>query len=208
MKKVLIFVLGLVILLPFTSSSASAGYYDEFYTYTVQTNDTLSSISVKYRVGQDEIINVNTALQTNPNVYVGQVLKIPNLSKIKAFQEEVVRLTNLERAKYNLAPLKSDWEISRVARYKANDMRDNNYFSHYSPTYGDAFLMMRDFGISYTTAGENIAARQTTPDQVVTSWMNSETHKENILNPSFGKIGVGYSNGGILTHYWVQMFTN
>ena len=82
-------------------------------------------------------------------------------------------------------------------------MRANGYFSHESPTYGSPFKMMRAFGISYRTAGENIARGQRSAAEVVAAWMASSGHRANILNASFTKIGVGYvAEGG----YWVQMF--
>ena len=82
-------------------------------------------------------------------------------------------------------------------------MKDNNYFSHTSPTYGSPFQMMKSFGISYKTAGENIAKGYKTPGAVVNGWMNSSGHRANILNSSFTRIGVGYVSNG---HYWTQMF--
>ena len=72
-----------------------------------------------------------------------------------------------------------------------------------SPTYGSPFDMMKTFGISYKSAGENIAMGQTTPEQVVQAWMNSPGHRENIMNSSFTHIGVGYVASG---NYWTQMF--
>ena len=97
----------------------------------------------------------------------------------------------------------ANWELSRVARYKSQDMKDKKYFSHTSPTYGSPFDMMKSFGISYKTAGENIAYGYSTPEAVVKGWMNSEGHRKNILNPSFTQIGVGYVASG---NYWTQMF--
>ena len=82
-------------------------------------------------------------------------------------------------------------------------MNNNHYFSHTSPTYGSPFDMMRDFGVSYKSAGENIAMGQTTAEQVVDAWMNSEGHRKNILNANYTHIGVGFSKGG---NYWSQMF--
>lgn len=88
-----------------------------------------------------------------------------------------------------------------MAMVKAKDMYDNNYFSHNSPTYGSPFDMMKQFGISYRAAGENIASGQSSPAQVMNDWMNSPGHRANILNSSFSKIGVAYYNGE-----WVQEF--
>ena len=107
------------------------------------------------------------------------------------------------RVKYGLNTLSENWELSRVARYKSQDMRDKNYFSHTSPTYGSPFQMMKSFGISYRAAGENIAKGYRTPAAVVDGWMNSEGHRANILNSSFTQIGVGYVSNG---NYWTQMF--
>lgn len=89
------------------------------------------------------------------------------------------------------------------AHAKSADMAKNNYFSHTSPTYGSPFDQMKAAGISYRSAGENIAQGQQTPEQVVQAWMNSEGHRANILNSSFTHIGVGYVADG---NYWTQQF--
>lgn len=102
-----------------------------------------------------------------------------------------------------MAALKIDTELSKVARIKSQDMKDKNYFDHNSPTYGSPFDMMKQFGISYKTAGENIAQGQQTPEEVVQAWMNSQGHRENIMNSSFTHIGVGYVESG---NYWTQQF--
>lgn len=82
-------------------------------------------------------------------------------------------------------------------------MQANNYFSHTSPTYGSPFDMMQQYGISYQSAGENIARGQSTPEEVVRAWMNSEGHRANILNGNYTHIGVGFEQNG---NYWTQMF--
>lgn len=174
--------------------------------HTVSPGDTLWKISVWYQVGLSEIISANPQFK-NPNlIYPGDKVTIPNLDATKSIEQQVVDLTNRERARYGLKPLKLNWELSRVARYKSADMRDRNYFSHTSPTYGSPFDMMKHFGISYRSAGENIAAGQTTAQQVVKAWMNSEGHRKNILSSHFTEIGVGYASGGKQRHYWTQMF--
>ena len=98
--------------------------------------------------------------------------------------------------------------MSDVARLKSKDMADNKYFSHTSPTYGSPFDMMKQFGISYRTAGENIAKGYLSAQSVVNGWMNSSGHRAKILNPSFGTIGVGAYKTSNNTIYWTQMFTN
>ena len=123
-----------------------------------------------------------------------------------AYQQEVVNLVNKERAKYGLSALKSNSSLANVATIKSQDMVNKNYFSHTSPTYGSPFDMMKQFGISYKTAGENIAMGQKTPSEVVTAWMNSEGHRKNILSSSFTQIGVGVAKNANGQLYWTQMF--
>lgn len=118
-----------------------------------------------------------------------------------AFEQQVLDLVNNARSKAGLGSLSKDDSLANVAMVKAKDMYDNNYFDHNSPTYGSPFDMMRQFQISYNSAGENIARGQSSPNQVMNDWMNSEGHRANILNNSFKKIGIAYYNG-----VWVQEF--
>lgn len=127
----------------------------------------------------------------------------PATGGVSNFERQVIDLTNAQRKKNGLPALQMDTALSKVAKTKANDMQQKNYFSHTSPTYGSPFDMMRDFGVSYKTAGENIAKGQTSPEAVVNAWMNSEGHRKNILNANFTHIGVGHQASG---NYWSQMF--
>jgi uncharacterized YkwD family protein len=122
---------------------------------------------------------------------------------ISEYARQVVNVTNEQRRINGLAPLQIDTQLSDVAQMKSQDMQSNGYFSHTSPTYGSPFDMMRDFGVSYRTAGENIAQGQRTPQEVVNAWMNSAGHRRNILNGNFTHIGVGYESSG---NHWTQMF--
>ncbi|MBM7570027.1 CAP domain-containing protein [Aquibacillus albus] len=124
-------------------------------------------------------------------------------TELNQFEQQVVDLTNEERAEQGLPTLKVDTELSKVAREKSKDMAVNRYFSHNSPTYGSPFDMLSQFGVDYRTAGENIARGQRTPEEVVNAWMNSPGHRANILNANFTHIGVGYVEDG---NYWTQMF--
>jgi len=122
------------------------------------------------------------------------------------YEERVVQLVNAERAKAGLDALYMDNKISDVARVKSKDMADLNYFDHYSPTYGMANDMLLRFGINYSAWGENIASGQDTPELVVYEWMNSPTHRANILSPYFTFIGVGYYVNSYGTPFWTQIF--
>jgi uncharacterized YkwD family protein/spore coat assembly protein SafA len=178
----------------------------ETVSYTVLPGDSMWKIAVKYQVGVSEIISSNPQI-TNPSmIYPGQKLTVPTMQGIKSLESEVVKLVNVERSKQGLQPLKENWQLSRVARYKSADMAAKNYFSHTSPTYGSPFRMMESFGIKYSSAGENIAYGQKTPQQVMTAWMNSPGHRSNIMSPSYTQIGVGYATNKSGTPYWTQMF--
>ena len=125
-----------------------------------------------------------------------------------SYEERVVQLVNLEREKAGLDALYIDSKISDVARVKSKDMADLNYFDHYSPTYGMANNMLLRFGITYSFWGENIASGQDTPEIVVLEWMNSPTHRANILSQNFTFIGVGYYLDTDGTPFWTQLFTS
>ncbi|KIL47975.1 CAP domain-containing protein [Jeotgalibacillus campisalis] len=124
-------------------------------------------------------------------------------SPVSDFEQQVVELTNAERSKEGLPALELDTELSKVADDKSLDMQQNQYFSHTSPTHGSPFDMMKAYGIQYSSAGENIAMGQGSPEEVVQAWMNSEGHRKNIMSSSFTHIGVGHVENG---NYWTQMF--
>jgi uncharacterized YkwD family protein len=133
-------------------------------------------------------------------IYPGQVVKAPVVPKaVTDSEDEVIRLTNQFRAQSGLPALKKNWELCRVARFKSRDMRDRNYFDHYSPTYGAFSNMIRSFGLSFRYAGENIARGQPTAYAVFTGWINSSGHRANMLGASYTQIGVGYEPNG---DYW------
>lgn len=176
----------------------------EGLTHTVQKGDTMWKIATRYEVGLSEIKSANLHILNPDLIYPGQIINIPDIDDtVLSYENEVIRLVNEQRVKNGLNKLKADWELSRVARFKSQDMKDNNYFSHTSPIYGTPFEMIKNFGISYKSAGENIAKGQATPQAVVNAWMNSSGHRANILNSTYTKIGVGYVAEG---RYWTQMF--
>ena len=199
MKKTVAFILSFAVMAVMLVTHISAAT-----SHTVVRGDTMWKIAVKYEVGLSEIKAANPQIK-NPNlIYPGDVLSIPtNDTSASAYEQEVIRLVNEIRQKNGLRPLSYDWQLGRVARYKSQDMRDNRYFSHTSPTYGSPFQMIKSFGISYRSAGENIDKGQASPSAVVNAWMKSSGHRANILNASFTHIGVGYVADG---NYWTQMF--
>jgi uncharacterized YkwD family protein/spore coat assembly protein SafA len=199
MKKRIVLVL--LFLLMFTSNA-----FAQPLQYTVVPGDSLWKIAVKHQIGLSEIISANPQIKNPSLIYPGQKITVPNIDDIKALENEVIRLVNSERAKKGLPALKANWQVSRVARYKSQDMIDKNYFSHTSPTYGSPFRMLETFGVSFSAAGENIAMGQRTPSEVMNAWMGSPGHRNNILSPSYTEIGVGLAKSGNRRYYWTQMF--
>ena len=191
-------ILSALLIVPALLLSVSAA------THTVVSGDSLWKIATKYQVGLSEIKSANPQIKNFDLIYPGQVINIPTLdSTVTSYEQEVIRLVNEIRVENGLKALTYDWELARVARYKSQDMKDNKYFAHNSPVYGTPFQMIKNFGISYRSAGENIAKGYSTPQAVVNGWMNSSGHRANILNANYTHIGVGYVASG---NYWTQMF--
>ena len=128
------------------------------------------------------------------------VMTAPALAAGMSTREaEACALVNAERTARGLAPLTVSSSLSDKARIKAQDMASNDYFSHTSPTYGSPFTMMRSLGVSYTSAGENIAKGYTSAEDVVAAWMASPSHRANLLTSRYVTVGIGYADG-----YWAQ----
>lgn len=120
-------------------------------------------------------------------------------------EQEVFNLINSQRTKKGLKALIIDKEAQNVARIKAKDMVDNNYFSHNSPIYGSPFDMLNSFKVSYKSAGENIAGNSSN-SAAVNAWMNSAGHKANILNSSYNYTGIGIVSSPKYGKIYVQFF--
>jgi uncharacterized YkwD family protein len=125
--------------------------------------------------------------------------------QISAEAQKILDLANAERAKVGAQPLKVDMKVMEVANLKAKDMVEKNYFSHTSPTYGSPFDMLKQFGVSYKYAGENLAGN-TSAERAHNAWMNSEGHRKNILNPNYNYIGIGIADSPKYGKIYVQMF--
>lgn len=138
------------------------------------------------------------------------VAREPGSKDAKAsFIDKVLQLTNHEREKVGLSPLTLEPKLCSSASWKADDMAERNYFEHADGNGRDFVDRAEQFGYyNWTYLGENIAAGQSTPEEVVQEWMASPGHRKNILKPQYKEIGIGYSAGahGQYKHYWVQEF--
>ncbi len=128
------------------------------------------------------------------------------VSGLTAMEQGMVDLVNQEREAAGLLPLKVDMRLVELARKKSQDMIDQGYFSHTSPTYGSPFDMMRAAGITYITAGENLAGAPTL-GSAHKGLMDSDGHRKNILNSAFDHVGIGVVKGGAYGYMFTQMFT-
>lgn len=166
--------------------------------YVIQTpSDQIGAVSTKYV----KKIKANAGTTTSSPF----TNTTSDNTTASADEKELLRLINAERTKKGLSELKFNEELLKVARDKAKDLVDNNYFSHNSPTYGSPFDMMKSYGITYKTAGENIAGNSTLQG-AVTAWMNSEGHRANILSNAYNYTGIGIVNSPKYGKILVQMF--
>ena len=124
------------------------------------------------------------------------------------FANRVLELVNIERANAGVAPLVLDEALCNAANMRAIEMDRTGEFSHTRPGGRECFTVVDYCNIGYMMCGENIAAGQPTPEEVMNSWLGSAGHKANILSPEYTKMGLGYSTGGggAYGHYWAQEF--
>lgn len=182
-------------------------------TKTAVLTNEIANVTTNIQVEEQPIIeDVNSSLDNNiqPIVEIEDTTvsseKELTEEEIREMEEEVVKLVNEERAKYGLEPLQIDETLMSGARFKSNDMKINNYYSHISPTYGNATDMLKNvfnykFNGYYLGAGENIHHHEQNAKTVMEDWLNSNAHRENILNPNYKYIGVGLSGA-----MWTQIF--
>ena len=176
--------------------------------YVIQTNgDLIGAVSKKYIKNATSSAGQGTTSNgSNSNNNSGtNNTKQDTLSGYSADEKELLSLINTQRKAYGLPELSFDSELQRVAKAKAQDLVANNYFSHTSPTYGSPFDMMKSFGITYKTAGENIAGNSSLSG-AVDAWMNSTGHRENILNNAYNYTGIGIVDSPKYGKIMVQMF--
>ena len=163
--------------------------------YIVQTNENIvGCVNSKY------VKQAQDAIDSGAGEYTEEIT-----SSLTEDEKEILELINTERTNNGLNPLQIDDDLQNIVRIKAQDMIDNDYFAHESPTYGSPFEMMKSNGITYKTAGENIAGNSDNK-KAVEAWMNSESHRNNILNNSYNYTGVAVVNSSKYGKIFVQMF--
>lgn len=222
MKKTLLFLAAFMTLATGTAMPASAQHCD------VQRGDSMWRIAKRYKVPFAKVLILNKHFRNQHMIHPRDEVELPDgstgtstsesgtgdsdakqaeVTQAEMTQAEaVLKLVNQERKKAGVQPLTLSDKLTSIANTKAKDMADKGYFSHNSPTYGSPFDMLKQFGVSYSYAGENIAAGQKSAEEVMNSWMNSSGHKANILNKNYTQLGVGFYRGGEYGTEWVQLF--
>jgi uncharacterized protein YkwD len=154
----------------------------------------------------DETINFLT-VKPESNDFITLNFKTEEVSDDQASEQEMLAQVNTQRSAKGLSPLVMDATLRDLARAYAKDMFARGYFSHYSPEGTSPFDRMGNAGISYTSAGENLALAPDV-DLAMQGLMNSPGHRANILSPNYAKVGIGVMDGGIYGRMFVQEFTN
>lgn len=149
--------------------------------------------------------NIGGGNVNNGNTNNGNTQKPDDNGYNSSYEQQVLNLVNKERRSQGLSALSLSAEAQQAARVRAKEIVSS--FSHTRPNGTSCFTVLNEIGAKYTSAGENIAKGQKTPEQVVEAWMNSPSHRANILSSKYTKLGVGcYFNGS--NTYWAQMFLN
>ena len=168
-------------------------------------------------IGGNRLPGCDTNMQTVPGGWIpdfnlpgGQDTVTPEQPdggmSMDAYVKKVVDLVNAERAKAGLPSLSVNMAAAGAARTRAGEIE--TVFSHTRPDGSNFSTVLTAAGVTYRSAGENIAYGQQTPEQVMTDWMNSSGHRANILNSEFTSIGVGHYKNAAGVDYWTQLFIN
>ncbi|WP_243103705.1 CAP domain-containing protein [Dehalobacter sp. MCB1] len=121
--------------------------------------------------------------------------------------QQMLALINSERSKAGISSLELNPKLTNAAQLKAEDMVSNNYFSHISPTWGSTFTLLHSLGITYSSAAENLAG-DSSVEAAHLDLMNSEGHRDNIVDASYASVGIGISKSPVYGYVFVQIFTD
>ncbi len=166
---------------------------DRFASYTDRLEAVLTPVfEPAIRHGLNRI---TTTREPGSNEFIELPFKVENTAPVPSLEAQMLELVNRERAAHGLRPLEADPELTEVARRHSADMFARGYFSHYTPEGKDPFDRMRESGVRFRTAGENLAIAPTL-QMAHDGLMRSPGHRANILRPAFGRVGIGIMSGG------------
>ena len=195
------------------TSTLSTPSSNQGTTSNVNTSTTANTTDAVKNTSTNNVENkttTNTASTSGTSVDVQGLPKLPTNYSITvqaAAEQKILELMNAKRTEAGLKPLTMDNSLLQVARYKSNDMIQNNFFSHTNPDGKKWTNWLQAIGYKYTTTGENIAYNTTDPVELFNQWWNSPGHRANMMNASYTKVGIGviYGNG---KYMGTQEFSN
>jgi len=177
-------------------------------TYTAAQENMATCFTLLLRNMTSATPNTEATTQSAPHPQQQTSAVEEEVSAAATYEEQVLELVNAERAKEGIAPLQMDEPLCRAAEIRAEECTES--FSHTRPNGRSCFTVLQEVKATYSTAGENLAIGQKTPQETVAAWMESSGHRANIMNPNFRKLGVGIteSTGRYTGYAWAQMFTD
>ncbi|MFT4143660.1 MAG: CAP domain-containing protein [Mobilitalea sp.] len=182
--------------------------YKNITTKNITKNKALKNVVAtvkKNNAKKTTTTNKTTTTTPTPTKAPAKTTTTSTNSTTSSYAAQVLKLINAERAKEGLSALTTNTTLTSAANVRAKETKTS--FSHTRPDGSSCFTALTQAGVTYKTAGENIAYGQKTPAEVVKAWMESPGHRANIMNANFHKVGIGvYQTGGVI--YWSQLFTN
>lgn len=187
------------------------GKDDGFEPYEYLTRAELCTLLNRLKDRAADVTQLNIYLDGTVEMITSMTQPTENsgntqLNDEQAYKNKVLELVNAERENNGLSPLKWDDKLAAAAQSHCDDMVARNFFAHENPDGKTPHERIKETGASFMMTGENIAAGQDSPETVMMSWMNSDGHRANILNPSYTSIGIGVTKGGGYGIYWTQCF--
>lgn len=194
-----------VICIPFNGSAASTLRGDANGDGVISVRDSAYIASCLSK-GIELDISADYNGDGKVNVRDASAISIDLIASYKSYVSEVLELVNAERAKVGVKPLELDFSLISAANIRAEEICES--FSHTRPDESEFSTVLDELNISYYCSGENIAAGSDSAEVTVQQWINSPGHYENIINPAFTQLGVGYyyDKDSTYQHYWVQIF--
>ncbi len=205
MKRIHFFIVGIMFIIMISGSNIYVNK-EKIETYKIRT-EARTFLEKTYNIKEEvKVYNetdsktVNTLAVSNTSIATYEAVD----GSLSEYSKEVLRLINEERAKAGIAPLRAN----NIALNKAANIRAKEIVelpSHTRPNGELCFSILMEFGIGYNYASENVAGCIATPAEVVSAWMASPGHRENIMNPKFTQVGLGFYESDHY-YYWSQLF--
>ncbi|NMF04677.1 CAP domain-containing protein [Clostridium beijerinckii] len=167
----------------------------------VNINNLLNTNSLMNTSNGNNVGNTDAVSKSGTNATSVNVQGLPNLptnysiSIQNSAEDKILQLMNEKRTEAGLQPLTIDNTLVQVARYKSDNMIQNNFFNHTNPDGTKWTNWLHTIGYTYTTSGENIAYNTSDPVELFNQWWNSLGHRENMMNEKYTRVGIGVIYG-------------